>query len=74
MKELENALKEGKEAYVIFVIQMKGVKVFKPNVKNIKLLETLWRHAHKMGVKVWAFECDVTAQQISLGKRIEVNL
>ncbi len=74
LKELENALKEGKEAYVIFVIQMKGVKAFKPNDEKHKAFGDALRYAHKMGVKVWAFECDVTAQQISLGKRIEVNL
>ena len=54
---LTRELKEGKEAYVIFVIQMKGVKAFKPNDEKHKAFGDALRHAHKMGVKVWAFEC-----------------
>lgn len=74
VEELERAVKEGYGAYVIFVIQMKGVKLFKPNDKKHKAFGDALRHASKNGVKILAYECEVTNKEIRLGQPVKIQL
>ncbi|MCL2318237.1 MAG: DNA/RNA nuclease SfsA [Methanomassiliicoccaceae archaeon] len=73
IRELESSLKEGYEAYVMFLIQMTGPKIFTPNYwmheEFAKEVET----AEAKGVKVLAYDCIVMEDSISLGKRIAVK-
>lgn len=72
LRELEECIEEGFEAFVIFVIQMSDVKVFKANEEMHKVFaETLARVHHK-GVQVLAYECLVTENSIKISKQVPV--
>lgn len=74
LKELQACLDEGYEAYVIFVIQMKGVDCFMPNEETHKEFADTLRMVEKSGVKVLAYDCDVTKDSIKISKPVPVIL
>lgn len=74
VEELVKARKEGYEVYVLFVIQMKGVKYFMPNnITDPKFAKALWE-ARKQGVEVLAYDCEVTEDTMTIGERVPVYL
>ena len=73
IKELQNSLAEGYEAYILFVIQMKNMKVFKPNDATHKAFGDSLREAVKAGVKVIAYECLVKPDSIAINKEVKVD-
>lgn len=74
LEELMEAKREGYEAYVLFVIQMEGPSYFTPNEDtHPKFCETL-RTAEKMGVKVLAYDCQVTSSSLIIKTQTEVRL
>lgn len=74
VKELQKAVKEGYEAYVFFVIQMRGVKYFTPNVATHPEFAEALIQARKAGVQVVAYACDVTKDSIELAEKVDVVL
>ena len=74
VEELVEAVKAGYEAYMFFVIQMKNVKYFTPNDDTHAAFGEALRKAHKQGVKVLAYECEVEADSIAISKEIPVLL
>ncbi|MGN0641561.1 MAG: DNA/RNA nuclease SfsA [Huintestinicola sp.] len=72
IKELEKCISEGYEGYIMFVIQMSGAEVFMPNDKTHPEFGEALRHAAKNGVKVLAYECNVTegSMEISFPCRV----
>lgn len=74
LKELEEAVKEGYEAYVFFVIQMKGVAYFTPNRSTHPAFAEALVHAASSGVHVLAYDCKVTENSILLEKEVPVVL
>jgi sugar fermentation stimulation protein len=74
VEELVKAREDGYEVYVLFVIQMKGVKYFMPNDKtDLKFARALWE-ARKQGVKVLAYDCLVTENSMKIDEPIPVYL
>ncbi len=74
LEELIRAVKNGYEAYVFFVIQMKGVRYFTPNTEtHPEFAETLKR-AKAAGVRILAYDCNVTADSIRLADPVPVVL
>ena len=74
VEELTKAVGEGYEAYVFFVIQMKDVFYFTPNLDtHPKFAEALIK-AEKAGVRIVAFDCDVEPDSIEIAKEVEVIL
>lgn len=57
---------EGYEAYVAFVVQMGGMKVFVPNASTDPEFATMLRHAEDHGVRVLCLECDVTPDTMTI--------
>ena len=74
LKELEEAAKEGYEAYLIFVIQMKGVRYFTPNRSTHPEFADALVHAASAGVHVFAYDCNVTENSISINEEVPVVL
>lgn len=74
INELIAATKDGYEAYILFVIQMKGVYLFKPNDITHKAFGDALRNADKKGVKVMAYDCRVTPDTIEIDKSIKISL
>ena len=72
--ELLNAREEDMEAYAIFVIQMKGVKVFKPNDERHRAFGDALRDVSSKGVRVMAIDCVVTEDTLTIDKSIEIEL
>lgn len=74
MEELMEAVKDGYEAYVLFVVQMRDVKYFIPNrLTHPEFADALIK-ANKSGVHVLAYDCDVTADSICLNQSVPVVL
>ncbi|WP_333813652.1 A/G-specific adenine glycosylase [Muricomes intestini] len=74
MSELSSAVKEGYGAWVIFVVQMKGVRYFTPNVDTHPAFGNALREARKAGVKILAYDCKVAADSIELDEAVPVVL
>jgi sugar fermentation stimulation protein A len=74
IEELIDCLEEGFEAYILFVIQMKGVKVFKPNDNTHKKFGNTLRKAKKSGVNILAYDCTVIPDSININKEVAVEL
>lgn len=72
--ELLKAKEEGKEAYAIFVIQMKGVSVFGPNDERHKAFGDALRDVTAKGVHVIALDCKVTEDTLLIDEAVKVNL
>ncbi|MGN0164762.1 MAG: DNA/RNA nuclease SfsA [Lachnospiraceae bacterium] len=74
LNELISCIKDGYQAYLLFVIQMQGVHIFRPNDKMHEEFGNALRRAHKAGVQILAMDCEVTADSISLHEAVEVAL
>jgi len=74
LRELIKAKEEGYEAAVLFVIQMKGVKEFRPNEERDKNFTEALREAAKAGVEILAYDCGVQVGQVWIGNQIPVVL
>ncbi len=74
LEELEEAVKQGYDAYVMFVIQMKGAKYFAPHWTMHKDFAQALEHAAHVGVKVLAYDCLVTPDTMTLDSPVEVRL
>ncbi len=74
INELVDCINEGYEAYIVFVIQMKGIDYFTPNYITHPEFGEALKLAQNKGVKILAFDCIVTDDSIVLDKEIKVIL
>lgn len=72
IKELCDSIKDGYEAYLIFVIQMKNVLYFEPNAETHKEFAEALREAKKCGVHILALDCEVTEDSIHIRNYVKV--
>lgn len=72
--ELCEALKHGYDSYLLFVIQMKDVKYFTPNTTTHKEFQEAMVYAWECGVKILAYDCIVTKDQLALNNRVDIRL
>lgn len=74
MEELIKAVQQGYEAYILFVIQMKGISRFEPNDATHPAFGETLRKAAKAGVKVLAYDCVTVPGQVRMDRPVEVKL
>lgn len=74
INELFNAMENGYEAFVLFVIQMDQVKYFTPNVENHKAFGDALIKANECGVHILAYDCQVTVNSLNIDKQVQVIL
>ncbi len=74
IRELMTCIKDSYEAYILFVIQMKGVTLFTPNAKTHAEFAAVLKEADRAGVKIMAVDCKVTADSIEIDEKISVKL
>lgn len=74
VKELCKLKEEGFSAYLIFVVQMKDVKYFTPNIKTHKEFAEALIEAEKAGVKIVAADCFVSPDTMEIRDRVKVVL
>lgn len=74
INELVECISDGYEAFIVFVIQMKGIDYFTPNYITHPEFGEALKIACGKGVKILAFDCIVTDDSIALDKEIKVIL
>lgn len=74
LKELADAVKIGYEAYVLFLIQMKGCTWFTPNHKTDPVFCEALREAVRGGVQALAFDCRVLPDEMIPEQPIPIRL
>ncbi len=74
VEELVQAHKAGYKTYVIFVIQMEGVKYFSPNIETHPQFGEALIEAKRNGVEVLGFDCTVTPEELKLKEQVPIYL
>ena len=74
LRELIQCREQGFEAWVIFIIQMKGVHSFSPNESTHPQFAQTLREAREKGVWLTALDCDVTEDTITARKSVPIIL
>ena len=74
IRELISCLEDGCDAYIFFVIQMKGVRALEPNDRTHPAFGEALREAARKGVQVLAYDCVVRPDELKIDQRIEVWL
>lgn len=74
INELVSCIKDGYEAYILFVIQMKEVSLFTPNYETHAEFGKALCEAEKAGVRIMAVDCVVTEDCIEIDSEIKVKL
>ena len=72
--ELEKSLAAGYEAYILFVIQMKDILNFTPNRRTQPTFCRILREAHRSGVHILAYDCNVWEKGMEIDAPVEVIL
>ena len=74
IEELVDAYHEGYEAYIFFVVQMKGIKYFTPNYGTHRAFGEALKKAKNAGVNVICVDCNVTPDTLEIDQFIKVDL
>ncbi len=74
VRELIECMKDGYEAYIIFVIQMKDVLYFTPNEDHDPDFASALRKAQRDGVNIIAVDCNISETEMEIADRTEVKL
>lgn len=74
VKELAECIKDGFEAYIIFVVQMKNVLYFRPNEVNDPAFAAALKDAEKQGVKILAVDCSVDEKSMKIEDFVRVEI
>jgi sugar fermentation stimulation protein A len=61
-------------AGVLFLLQMDKMKSFSPFDEKDKAFSDALRLAKEKGVDIFAYECEVTENSISLSNKIDIKL
>lgn len=72
--ELIECVKKGYRAYILFVIQMKEISLFKPNEATHKEFAEALRKASEEGVEILAVDTIVTPESMVVDKYVEIKL
>ncbi len=74
VKGLTECVKEGYDAYIFFLIQMKDVRYFTPNYETHPEFGEALIEAERNGVHIVAYDCDVTESSIELRNPVKTVL
>lgn len=74
VRELMDCKRQGYEAAILFVVQMKGVRCLRPNDATHPAFGAALREAAAAGVTVLAVDCRATADSIVIDGQIPVEL
>ena len=74
LRELISAAEQGYEAYILFVVQMKEVSLFRPNRATHPEFADALRAAADAGVRVLAVDCIVTPDSMTIDRFIDTEI
>jgi sugar fermentation stimulation protein A len=72
--DLTEAMGEGYEAWMVFICQRGDARFLSPNESADPHFAGTLKMAHDLGVKIFAFNCEVTEREIALKDRVGVIL
>ena len=72
--ELQLAIRQGYEGYILFVIQMKGVTAFRPNDTTHLAFGNALRQCAECGVGIIAMDCRATPEGMEIDAPVRVDL
>ena len=67
-------MKEGYEAWAVFVIQMADVHHFEPNRVTHPTFADALREASEAGVRLLALDCSVTPESLEIRQEVPIRL
>ena len=71
IEELINCKNSGFEAYILFVVQMKGVNTFSPNTETHPEFAQALKEAVDKGVEVLVYDCRVTPDSMTIESEVK---
>lgn len=74
IEELIACRSEGYEACILFVIQMKGVHLFRPNLATQPEFGEALLRAKSAGVRILAYDCRVTEDSLVMDRPVTVEV
>lgn len=74
LKELISCVREGYEAYAVFVVQMADVEYFEPNRRTHPQFAEVLREAAEAGVHILVYECAVGFNTLDITKPVKLRL
>ncbi len=74
LRELAACVAAGYEAALLLVIQMKGVRVFRPNRRTDPAFADALIRARDAGVRLLAYDCVVTPDSMTLDQPVPIEL
>ena len=74
LQELVDCRQKGFNSYVLFVIQMEGVKRFEPNWDTHPAFGDALIKAQKAGVHILAYDCKVTPDTLTINNKVKITL
>ncbi|MDR1227591.1 MAG: DNA/RNA nuclease SfsA, partial [Azoarcus sp.] len=73
LNALARSVGDGYDAHVAFVVQMSGVRYFTPNNRTHPEFGAALAAAKAAGVRVAAFDCDVTPDSLAIGRPVAIK-
>lgn len=74
LKGLISCVKEGFDAYAVFVVQMKGIEFFEPNWATHSEFGLALKKAEKAGVKILVYDCDAGTDSLDISAPLTYKL
>lgn len=74
VEELIRCQEDGYEAYLLFVIQMKGIRVFEPNWSTHPQFGEVLQKAQNAGVHLLAYDCLIREDYIEIQDPVPIRL
>lgn len=74
LEELTAMVRAGREAWVVFIIQLRGVRWLEPSWETHPAFGQALRTAREAGVHLLALDCDVTRDSITAAGPVELRL
>lgn len=74
VRELIDCIQEGYEAYILFVVQMKEISLFRPNDDTHEAFGEALRQARDAGVQILAVDCIITPDTMEMDASLPVEL
>ena len=74
LRELIQCVADGLEAWVIFIVQMKEISLFRPNDETHPAFGAALRDAAANGVKILVLDCDITPDTMTVSAPVKYEL
>lgn len=74
INELCECVIDGYEGYIVFVVQMSGVKHFAPNIETHKAFADALKNAEKCGVNILCLDCITERNSLRINEYVPVKI